>query len=144
MSYVERLRSLNLFSISGRFLHADLMKYWKAFNGEADVGLSGMFELVRCERTRGHPLKLRVAHWQTDTFRGSYDNKPVSLWNSLPANVVLSPRLSEFKRGVFSCFVLFSLLLFSFIECVHLLHFLVPMQLALLVYLCISSTYFMF
>ena len=29
LSYSERLRSLNLFSIKGRLLHSDLIKYWK-------------------------------------------------------------------------------------------------------------------
>ena len=39
VDYAARLNQLKLFSIQGRMFRADLVKLWKAFNAEVDVGL---------------------------------------------------------------------------------------------------------
>ena len=60
LSYRARLRKLGLFSVSGRLLRADIIKVWKAFHPETEVGLSEIFELARDHRTRGLVFKLAV------------------------------------------------------------------------------------
>ena len=43
LAYVERSKALELFSIFGRLLRADLIKCWKIFHSEVDVGLLHRF-----------------------------------------------------------------------------------------------------
>ena len=52
--YHSRLLQLELYSVQGRMLRADLIKVWKAFNCEVDVGLSGIFDRRSHAATRGH------------------------------------------------------------------------------------------
>ena len=42
LEYGTRLRRLKLFSIRGRLMRIDMIKIWKAFHAEVDVGLSGL------------------------------------------------------------------------------------------------------
>lgn len=83
-------------------MRADLIKYWRVIIGETDDGLSVMIELLKCDCTRIHPWKLQVACYQTDNIKCSFATRHVGLWNSLPANVVLSPGLSKFESGLLS------------------------------------------
>ena len=53
LAYVERLKVLELFSIFGQLLRADLVKYWKIFPSEVDIGLIDGFTLPVDRRTRG-------------------------------------------------------------------------------------------
>ena len=46
LAYVERLKVLELFSIFGRVLRADLVKCWKIFHSEVDIGLSDGFTIA--------------------------------------------------------------------------------------------------
>ena len=39
LSYDDRLRALNLYSAQGRLLRADLIQYWKIFNGKTCFGV---------------------------------------------------------------------------------------------------------
>jgi hypothetical protein len=82
LSYAERLDSLNLFSICGRLLRADLIKHWKAFHSEGsqDVGLSQMFVVAPQGRTRGHPFKLSVPRCSTDIRKRFFSCRHVMLW----------------------------------------------------------------
>ena len=55
LTEIERAR---LFSIYGRLLRADLIKCWKIFHRELDVGLRGVFSMAVDRWTRGHSSKL--------------------------------------------------------------------------------------
>ena len=37
LEYGDRLRALNLYSLQGRLIRADLIRYWKIFNGKSFV-----------------------------------------------------------------------------------------------------------
>ena len=66
-SYRERLRALNLFSIKGKLLSADLIKYWRAICDKARVcDLSELFVKSPSNRTRGHRFKLLAPRCLTD------------------------------------------------------------------------------
>ena len=45
LAYVSILKRLGLYYIRGRLLRVDLMKIWKIFNAEVDVGLAAIIEL---------------------------------------------------------------------------------------------------
>ena len=100
MNYGMRLRALNLFSMRGRRLRADLIKCWKAFHCTQDVGLSSMFMLAPRVGTRGHSFKLAVPSSFSDLRRRFYSVRVVSLWNNLPSRVAESCSLGAFKSGL--------------------------------------------
>ena len=67
---------------------SDLVKIWKSFNSETDVGISGLFERAYHASTRSHSLKLSIPRCQTKTLRRSFGVRCANLWNSLPREVV--------------------------------------------------------
>lgn len=98
LSYEDRLVKLDLFSVSGRLLRADLIKIWKAFHCEIDVGLSSMLVRSTYHGTRGHRFKLVVQRASSDVLRRSWSFRSVNAWNSLPAVVVECESVTTFKR----------------------------------------------
>ena len=54
LSYEERLRELDLYSVQGRLLRADLIKYWKIFHNQSSVCPTDIFTLAPQVGTRGH------------------------------------------------------------------------------------------
>ena len=98
LEYGERLRHCGLFSIRGRFLRQDLIKVWKAFHMEPDVGLRGIFERANGEvNTRGHSWKLSVPVCRSEARRRSLAVRCVGAWNALPAGVVGACDFVTFK-----------------------------------------------
>ena len=97
--YKDRLRRIGLFSIRGRLLRLDLIKVWKCFNSELDLGLCDLFEMARNPSTRGHRLKLAIPVCRTELRRRTFGVRCVSVWNSLPASLVESG-LDAFKCGL--------------------------------------------
>ena len=100
MSYGERLRELELFSVQGRLLRADLIQYWKIFNGRSCISPETLFARPLYASTRGHQFKIHVPHVTLDTRKRSFSNRCVSVWNSLPECVVTAPDLVSFKRAL--------------------------------------------
>ena len=99
VNYPERLKRIGLFSVRGRLLRLDLMKVWKCFNSDLDLGLCELFERARNSSTRGHRLKLAIPVCRTDLRRRSFGVRCVRLWNSLPSTLVESGR-DAFKQGL--------------------------------------------
>ena len=99
-NYEVRLKRIGLYSIVGRLLRIDLIKIWKAFNAEVDVGLSEVFERARYERTRGHRFKLVVPACRSELRRRMFSVRCVSVWNSLPARVAETSSIDGFKKGL--------------------------------------------
>ena len=97
LSYPSRLLQLKLYSVQGRLLRADLVKVWKAFNSELDVGLSEIFERRLHAATRGHRYKLSVPRCRTELRRRFFSVRVVSVWNGLPGEVVGAGSLETFK-----------------------------------------------
>ena len=97
MEYENRLRQLCLYSIRGRLIRADLIKIWKIFHAEVDVGLGLIFERRAHEATRGHQFKLSVPRCRTELRRRFFNVRCVSIWNSLPAEAVEKSSVDSFK-----------------------------------------------
>ena len=98
LDYVTRLKTVGLYSIRGRLLRADLVKIWKAFNAEVDVGVAQLFEMARSVGTRGHSFKMSVPVCRSEVLRRSFGVRRVMLWNSLPSSVVETSSVGTFKR----------------------------------------------
>ena len=88
---------MNLYSIKGRLLRTDLIKVWKAFNSEVDVGLQILFERQFHSATRGHRLKLSLPACHSETLRRFFSVRVVKVWNSLPAEVVDAETINYYK-----------------------------------------------
>ena len=58
LTYSHRLKDLNLFSIPGRLLRADVIKYWKIFHRKCGMCPEDKFVSARSGITRGHRFKI--------------------------------------------------------------------------------------
>ena len=100
LTYEERLSELELFSVQGRLLRADLIMYWKIFHGKSCIKPEMVFAQPRRSSTRGHCYKIHVPRVALDVCQRSFSNRCISIWNSLPGCVVTAPALTSFKRGL--------------------------------------------
>ena len=96
-SYDQRLQQLDLFSMKGRLLRADLIMVWKIFNGHCAISPDQLFTMNSSSR-RGHPLKIFVQRPSLEVRRRSFAVRVVRDWNSLPAETVMAQSLETFKR----------------------------------------------
>ena len=96
LSYAERLRSLDLFSVQGRLLRADLILVWKIFNGKCGISPEQIFTLNR-STLRGHPLKIYVPRTELELTRRFFSTRVISEWNLLAADTVTASTLDSFK-----------------------------------------------
>ena len=95
--YGERLKALDLFSVEGRLLRADLVKCWKIFHGLCPIQPAALWDIDADSRTRGHRFKLKVNRCEIDARAGFFTNRVIRDWNSLPEWVVGAESLGEFK-----------------------------------------------
>lgn len=98
LDYGTRLRNLNLFSVSGRLLRADMLYCWKIFHGKCAVSPADLFVVSPCGGTRGHRFKVNHVRAQTDVRKRSFAVRCIKHWNRLPDSVVGEQNLSTFKR----------------------------------------------
>ena len=97
--YGERLRELQLFSIKGRLLRADLIKYWKILSDQLE-NMSDLFMLAPAARTRGHHLKLTLPRWSSDACRRFFSVRCVNIWNRLPSHIVQANSIGSFEQAL--------------------------------------------
>lgn len=101
MDYGSRLRALDLFSVQGRLLRADLIQYWRILNGKSVIEPDDLFlRFPASSRTRGHRLKISHRRTQTEARRRFFSFRHVDEWNCLPEAVVMSLSLSSFKSSL--------------------------------------------
>ena len=100
LSYAERLTMLNLYSIRGRLLRADLLKCWKVFHGKCGVQPADLFVMAPDVGTRGHRFKLAHTHSSLECRRRFFSLRCVASWNALPDGLVSLDSVEAFKRGL--------------------------------------------
>ena len=98
MSYAERLMELDLYSVQGRFLRADLIEYWKIFHGKSTITPTDIFQQPLRHGTRGHCFKVYVQRAVGNVRQRSFSHRRVDIWNGLPENVVTAENVTTFKR----------------------------------------------
>ena len=98
MTYGERLRKLDLFSLQGRLLRADLILVWKMFNGKCAIPVNNLFSLSTNTATRGHSMKLVVPKSRLDLRHKFFSVRIVNQWNALSSETVEADSLNKFKR----------------------------------------------
>ena len=100
LPYNERLAILDLYSINGRLLRADLILYWKIFNGHSSILPEDLFTLDTRPGNRGHRFKVQHLFAITEARRRSFSFRCIKEWNALPDSVVSSSSLTSFKSGL--------------------------------------------
>ena len=111
LSYPERLRRLDLFSVQGRLLRADMIMTWKIFNQKCALKANELFTMNVTSR-RGHSLKIFHPRVRTNLRMRAFAVRIIPTWNALAADTVESQSLDSFKRllkrdlgdRLFACF----------------------------------------
>ena len=101
LSYRERLKCLNIFSLELRRLHTDLFWCYKIVFGLVYVNIDELFVFSPCQYTRGHKFKLykRQTNRPSCVRANFFSERVINCWNSLPHTVDFSS-FSMFKRSV--------------------------------------------
>ena len=97
LPYGERLRRLDLFSVQGRLLRADLILVWKILNGYCAINPSDIFSFSVAGVTRGHPLKLFLPRSRLEVRHRFFSIRVINIWNSLSHDTVMAETINSFK-----------------------------------------------
>ena len=98
MPYEERLKSLNLFSLSKRRMRGDLIEVFKIFKGFDNISAENYFTLDRTNTRRRHDFKVVGKRFMSNEAKHFFFNRVVNIWNSLPSIVVESNTVTTFKN----------------------------------------------
>ena len=95
-TYSQRLRELNLPSLTYRRLRGDMITIYQILHGSIDVQ-EGLIQLSNTRNTRGHNLNLHKPRAKSRARRNFLSVRAVNNWNSLPSSVISAPSLNAFK-----------------------------------------------
>ena len=98
LSYRERLERLDLYSVKGRLIRADLIKCWHIFHGNCAIKPEDIFTLAPQVGTRGHSLKLSPTHVSLECRKRFFSERCVHVWNGLPRDIVEATSVNLFKN----------------------------------------------
>ena len=101
LSYKERLKKLNLPTLTYRRLRGDMIETFKIVKGFCDRETASFLkmwsDIVQREKGRGHDLRLFMQRSTKLVRQKSFGIRIVSAWNNLPEYVVNSPNVNTFK-----------------------------------------------
>lgn len=98
LSYDQRLKSLNLFSLERRRIRGDLIEAFKILNQFENVEPNDFFRRSMTTNLRGHSDKLFKSRSVKLCRRNFFSQKIVDNWNSLPQELIDSTSVDVFKR----------------------------------------------
>ncbi len=98
LSYEDRLRRLNLFSIERRLLRGNFIMVCNMFQRRLDVQLHDFFEAPSGRNLRRHDFQLRHRRFNRAKGGTAFSVKLPRSWNALPLEVVTAPTLVTYKR----------------------------------------------
>ena len=99
-SYPERLRKLNLHSMSRRRRRADLILAHSIRTGRVDLPQEEFFRTPSSRNLRGHPHNLLHLPSKKQRRSKAFSVRMPPLWNKLPQQVKAAPTVTAFKRAL--------------------------------------------
>lgn len=100
LNYSQRLKALDLYSVRGRLLRNDMVKYWQIFHGFCAIVPEDMFVNTPLVTTRGHQYKVAHIRTELEIRKRFFNVRGISLWNSLPQHIVSANSVSAFKASL--------------------------------------------
>ena len=97
LSYPDRLTFLKLESLEHRRLIADLIMCFNIIRGHSCIDSSTFFTHTHYKASRGHPFRLSIPLSKHNTRRHFFSNRIITIWNSLPTELVLAHSTNSFK-----------------------------------------------
>ena len=98
LTYEERLRVLNLYSLYYRRRRGDMITVYKLLNGLLGISDKLFFTRAIHSATRGHNYKLYTKRSKLDIRYKFFSQRVIADWNSLPSNVVNAKGTESFKK----------------------------------------------
>ena len=98
LPYGERLKRLDLFSLKGRLIRADMILVWKILSGKSCLDPDKLFTLMEGSVTRGHPRRIYPERARLEPRHRFFTLRVINLWNSLSAGTVMAETLCNFKK----------------------------------------------
>ena len=98
LSYVDRLKQLNLPSIKYRQMRGDLIQTYKIIHNIDNLDKDSFFRLNPSNNTRNSHLKLEKEFSKSSTRSNFLSNRIKNLWNGLPERVKAAEDLNTFKN----------------------------------------------
>ncbi len=95
LSYTERLKALNLPSLSYRRIRGDMILVYNLFSQDSWNSLLERSETVS---TRGHDFKLYKSSANTNMRKYAFSQRVVTNWNNLSLSTVHAPNINSFKK----------------------------------------------
>lgn len=100
LPYHDRLSDIDLFSVQGRLLRADIIKCWKIMHGCASFDSRRLFQRAPNIGTRNHAYRIGYTHCSLQCRRRVFSLCVVGIWNSLPSSVVELNDIDLFKSAL--------------------------------------------
>ena len=101
LSYLDRLRALDLEPLELRRLKFDLIQYYKVLNNLSCIDPSSYFQLHYPPPSSRHPAPfLQKSSNFNKSLQSTFFFRYLDCWNALPANVKQSSSLTSFKRQI--------------------------------------------
>jgi len=97
LSYEERLRELELFSLEKRRLLGDLIAAFQYLKGAYRKEEKNLYGKACCDRTRSNGFELKKGRFILDIRKKFFTMTVVRHWNMLPGEVVNAPSLETLK-----------------------------------------------
>ncbi|KFR08139.1 hypothetical protein Y956_12049, partial [Nipponia nippon] len=97
LSYEDRLRKLELFSLERRRLWGDVIAAFQYLKRAYRKAGEGLFRRACSDRTRGNGFKLKEGGFRLAIRKKFFPVRVVRPWNRLPREAVDAPSLAVFK-----------------------------------------------
>ena len=97
VAYNDRLKLLDLFSLQGRLLRADMILLWKIFQGLSPIKPNMLFQAAPLASTRGHPFKIFLPQARLEVRKRFFSIRTIHCWNGLSCDTVCADSLNRFK-----------------------------------------------
>ena len=97
LSYLERLKCLDLPSLKYRRRRGDLIHLFRIVHNIDDIDASRFFTYSQNTFTRGDKFKIYIDRHKTNIRRNSFIIRTVSTWNNLKFRTKNAPNLNTFK-----------------------------------------------